>query len=109
MLLVVFISAYWLSQSNSIFVGLAETECSLLKFIGEVLDGETKEIKPIGVGINEIKGLLQKTINQISGLTTTTENTLSSNKVSANDAFPKILKEVFIFFNTSSFSLSFSE
>ena len=36
--LVLGISVYGLSQSNSIFVGLADTECSLLKFIGEVLD-----------------------------------------------------------------------
>ena len=48
------ISIYGLSQSNSIFVGLADTECSILKFIGEVLYGETKDTKPKWLGINTL-------------------------------------------------------
>ena len=48
------ISIYGLSQSNSVFVGLADTECSILKFIGEVLYGETKDTKPKWLGINTL-------------------------------------------------------
>jgi len=55
---VVAVSIYGLSQSNSIFVGLADTECSLLKFIGEVLEGETRQTKPRWGGISGIQELL---------------------------------------------------
>ena len=79
-------SVYGLSQSNSIFVGLADTECSLLKFIGEVLDGETKETRPKWAGISGIKGLFQETINQINGLTSDTQAALTNNKASADNA-----------------------
>jgi len=84
--LVLGISVYGLSQSNSIFVGLADTECSILKFIGEVLDGETKETKPKWAGINGIKGLFQETIDKIDGLSEATKNSLSSNADDANNA-----------------------
>jgi hypothetical protein len=56
------ICIYGLSQSNSVFVGLADTECSLLKFIGEVLDGESREAKPKWEGINGIVGLFDKSL-----------------------------------------------
>ena len=44
--LVVAVCIYGLSKSNHIFIGVADTECSILKFIDEVLDGESKETKP---------------------------------------------------------------
>ena len=62
------ISIYGLSQSNSIFVGLADTECSILKFIGEVLDGETKADKPKWLGIANVKILFQNTKKEIAKL-----------------------------------------
>jgi len=83
--LVLGISIYGLSQSNSIFVGLADTECSILKFIGEVLDGETKEIKPKWAGISGIKGLFEETISEVDKINTE-DNTLSSGKTSASTA-----------------------
>ena len=82
--LILGISVYGLSQSNSIFVGLADTECSILKFIGEVLDGETKETKPKWAGINGIKGLFQETIVKIKGINTDTKSQLSSSKSDAS-------------------------
>ena len=56
------VSIYGLSQSNSIFEGLADTECSLLKFIGEVLNGETKEKTPKWGGIYNILNIFEETI-----------------------------------------------
>ena len=67
--LVVAISIYGLVQSNKIFVGLADTECSMLKFFEQVLDGEMKQDLPKWAGIERIKGLLtnlKTTINQLS-------------------------------------------
>lgn len=63
--LVAAICVYGLSQSNSIFVGLADTECSLLRFTGEVLDGETKETRPKWIGINGIQKLFGDTKDEI--------------------------------------------
>ena len=82
--LILGISVYGLSQSNSIFVGLADTECSILKFIGEVLDGETKETKPKWAGISGIKKLFEDTISEIDNLNN--GDTLSSNQQTASTA-----------------------
>lgn len=84
--LVLGISIYGLSQSSSIFVGLADTECSILKFIGEVLDGETKETKPKWAGISGIKGLFEETMDKIDGLDVDTKNSLSTKNTEANNA-----------------------
>jgi len=59
--IVFFVSIYGLSQSNSIFVGLADTECSLLKFVGDVVYGENKETTPKWGGIENIKTKLDLT------------------------------------------------
>ena len=77
---VVAVSIYGLSQSNSIFVGLADTECSLLKFIGEVLEGETRQTKPRWGGISGIQELLWETKTKIGNLGDSTKNDLSDNK-----------------------------
>ena len=54
------ISIYGLSVYDSIFVGLADTKCSVLKFVGEILDGETKEELPKWVGIANIEDIFMK-------------------------------------------------
>ena len=51
---------YGLSQSNKIFNGLSDTECSFLRFIDEVLDGESKQSLPKWAGISEIVNMLQR-------------------------------------------------
>ena len=94
-ILVLCLSIYELSQSNSIFVGLADTECSILKFIDEVLEGEIKKEKPKWPGINEIKGLFQDTITQIQNLTLDNKNILSTEKdnvTSEKDSFETSLQ-----------------
>ena len=58
--LVVAVCFYGLSQSNHIFVGIADTECSILRFVDEVIDGESKETLPKWAGFNGIKDLLKE-------------------------------------------------
>ena len=52
------ICIYGLSQSNQFFEGLANTECSLLRFVDEVIIGETKQTLPRWGGINGIYDIL---------------------------------------------------
>ena len=77
------ISIYGLSQSNIIFVGLADTECSLLKFIGEVLNGETKQTKPRWGGITNIVNTFEDVITKIDGLDEQTATSLSNSNFKA--------------------------
>ena len=90
------ISIYGLSQSNSVFVGLADTECSILKFVGEVLDGETRQEKPRWGGIAKIKDIFSQTKININSLTDEKKDELNSNKQhskDAKDAFETGLKD----------------
>ena len=75
------ISIYGLSVSNSIFVGLADTECSILKFVGEVLEGETKKELPKWGGIGNIKKIFTQTKDKINALSGETTTKLNTNKV----------------------------
>ena len=59
---------YGLAQSNKIFEGLANTECSTLKFFDQVLYGETKKTLPRWAGIGEINQVLQRLDNKIASL-----------------------------------------
>jgi hypothetical protein len=80
------ISIYGLSQSDSVFVGLADTECSILKFVGEVLEGETKEELPKWGGISNIKNIFLETKGKINALSGDTTTKLTTNKQSAENA-----------------------
>ena len=66
--LVVSICVYGLTQANKIFVGLADTECSLLKFFEQVIYGETKQSLPRWAGIESIKSLLTNINNTVTDL-----------------------------------------
>ena len=57
---------YGLSKSNKIFVGLANTECSVLKLLEQVVDGEAKTTTPRWIGISGINGLLSNLTKQIN-------------------------------------------
>ena len=76
--LVVAVCVYGLTQSNKIFVGLANTECSILKFFGEALNGEAKQTLPSGAGINGIKGLLDRLVGSITHLRDNSYSTLNT-------------------------------
>ena len=67
-LFVIGIYIYGLVKSNSIFRGLADTECSVLQFCNEVIEGENKEEKPKWVGISGIVNLLDSVENKIYSL-----------------------------------------
>ena len=62
------VCVYGLVQTNKIFTGLANTECSFLKFFDQVLDGEMKEDLPKWAGINSIRELLGEISTTISSL-----------------------------------------
>ena len=66
--LVVAVCVYGLSQSNSIFKGMASTECSILKFFDQFLDGETKSEPPRWAGITGINTILGGLHTQIANL-----------------------------------------
>ena len=54
-----------LSKTNAIFKGLTNAECSILRFISEILDGETKSSLPKWGGVDAIINMFEKTIKQI--------------------------------------------
>ena len=70
--LVVAVCIYGLSESNKIFKGLANTECSLLKFLDQILDGEIKQDLPRWAGISGITGILTRLRTQIDDMGTRT-------------------------------------
>jgi hypothetical protein len=88
---VLVISIYGLSQSESIFVGLADTECSILKFIDQVLSGEGENApKPYWAGIDTIQTILRKTkanINSVKSSYSSSLTTAKENIEDAKDAF----------------------
>ena len=66
--LVVACSIYGLTQASKIFVGLADTECSLLQFFDQILYGEKKETKPKWIGIEGVSDLLERLNTEIDGM-----------------------------------------
>ena len=93
---IVFIaSIYGLSQSNSIFVGLADTECSLLKFVGDVIYGENKGRRPKWGGIEIINNKLTEASNQFENIKDNTLSQLGPKKSSIStveNSFKDMLK-----------------
>ena len=71
---------YGLSKSNSIFIGINDTECSILKFVDEVLEGETKENPPYWAGIEVITNILNRLSSKVEELKTGTEAKLNAQK-----------------------------
>ena len=74
------ICIYGLSQTNKVFVGLSNTECSILKFFDQVLDGEKKTQLPRWAGITGINNILQGLIDEINAMKTGTKDTLEEQK-----------------------------
>ena len=75
--LVVGISLYGLIQSNKIFVSLSDTECSILKFFEQVLNGEIKQSLPRWAGIERIKGILFDIKTRVTSLSGDVHNELN--------------------------------
>ena len=76
--LAVAICIYGLSQSNNVFKGMASTECSLLKFFDQFLDGETKSEPPRWAGIDPINRILDGMAEQITDLKDHTKSQLDN-------------------------------
>ena len=76
--LVVAVCFYGLTQSNSIYVGLADTECSFLKFFDQILDGETKQDLPRWAGISGIDDILEDLHTQINSMKSGTRNDMNT-------------------------------
>ena len=76
--LVVAVCVYGLSQSNHIFVGLADTECSILRFFGELIDGESKETKPKWAGMSGIQNILDDLDLTLNNIKTNSLNELNT-------------------------------
>ena len=76
--LVVAVCIYGLTQSNKVFIGLNDTECSLLKFFDQFLDGETKKELPRWAGISGITDILDGLYNQIEYLRDNTKTNLDT-------------------------------
>ena len=80
-------SIYGLSQSNSIFVGLADTECSILKFVDQVLSGEGENApKPYWAGIDTIQNILAQTKTNIASAKTNYASDLQQKEGEINTA-----------------------
>ena len=67
----------WFESIKKIFVGLANTECSILKFFGQVLDGEIKQERPRWAGIDIIKNLLDQLVSEIDDIKGTAVGSLN--------------------------------
>jgi TolA-binding protein len=94
-LLVIAVSIFGLIKSNSIFKGLADTECSILQFCNEVIEGESIDQKPKWVGIQGINDLLNNVVGKITDLGETTLNNLRAQKnaiKTEQDAFELLMQ-----------------
>jgi len=83
--LVAGICLYGLIKSNSIFRGLSDTECSILKFFNETIEGETKAEKPKWAGVEGIKSLLDEVADKIESIKGSTVSDLTDKRDSTSD------------------------
>ena len=72
------ICLYGLTQANKIFVGLADTECSMLRFFDQILEGEIKQTTPRWPGIKGIGDIIDDINTEVDKLRTGTLDTLKA-------------------------------
>ena len=92
---VVGVCFYGLTQTNKIFTGLANTECSILNFFDEILFGEQKQTTPRWAGIEGVNSILNEISSVISDMGPSTYETLEDGLEQIQDeeeAFEDILK-----------------
>jgi len=93
--LVVAVSIYGVSQSNHIFIGIADTECSILRFFEEISEGEVTTETPRWAGFEGISGLLDGLSHDIENMKSNTVNDLDGqiNNISRiSDTFKELWK-----------------
>ena len=65
-IVIIITSLMGLIKTNDIFIGLTNTECSLLRFINEILEGESKNVLPKWGGVSSIINIFDNTVTQIN-------------------------------------------
>ena len=93
--IVALICLYCLVEQNKVFTGLADLECSVLKFTDEVLQGEKVSYPPFWTGIENVETTLQQIsskINELKGTTITTLQNLQSEVNNKKETFENSLK-----------------
>ena len=75
-ILVVGVCIYGIAKSSHIFVGIADTECSILRFFEEILEGEVKKETPRWAGLEEISEILDGLSKEIESMKTGTKGIL---------------------------------
>ena len=84
--------------SSKMFTGLADVECSLMKFISEINTGENKRNENRWIGFEEIKNIFDNIKNTIDRIKTETETELNDNYdllTFQKQQFPESLKETY--------------
>ena len=76
--IVALISLYALVEEKKVFTGLADLECSILKFTDEVLEGENTPYPPFWAGIENIRNILGQITDKINTLKSNTVNELQT-------------------------------
>ena len=90
------ICLYCLVEQNKVFTGLADLECSVLKFTDEVLQGEKVAYPPYWTGIENIETTLQQIsskINELKDTTITNLQNLQSDVNNKKEMFENSLKD----------------
>ena len=70
---------YGITQSNKLFNGIGDVECSIMKFIHSILEGEDKEIKPKWVGANNFGSILDTLTDSIEEIKGDTHTNMTIN------------------------------
>ena len=74
-----------IAKISPVFEALTSTECSILSFINEILDGEIKNILPKWGGILEILNILTNTANLVDEMSRDNSESTAENKKNAYD------------------------
>ena len=82
--IVALVCFYGLSKSNSIFIGIADTECSILKFVDEIVEGESNQNPPYWAGIERITEILDKLSKKVDEMKQDTVLQLNNTKEEIN-------------------------
>ena len=69
-----------LIKAKDIFIGVTNTECSILRFINEVIEGESKIILPKWGGINSIINMFDRTAHEIEEMETDNTKSITEDK-----------------------------
>ena len=94
--IVAIVCFYGLGKSNSIFLGIADTECSILKFVDDFVEGESRTNPPYWAGIDKISEILEKLslkINELKSTSIETDLSTDQNNFKNNkNTFEGLLK-----------------